>query len=341
MLQNNEDKRIFKAEHYFQKLDNSAKSILNFNTDSAFSVLFEDQLRVLDNVVKKVIYADSTFMMDIPSKLVPVATETFTWQMNDMTGSAQEISDYATDITEVGVKGKRYTNCYTDFASSFTFSIREMQAAQQSGMPLSTNKLEVALFANTNFMNLAAYKGNATKQVLGWLSYNSLDDTVPVDRKVTTMEVVAGVGGKTWATKTGDEILKDLYSAINTVDIRTTSKFEVDTILLPPAQYIIAAQTRLLPTQTITVLEEFNRQYPGITVLKRPILKGALKVGNAYKDIMIAYKKAPFHFEQIIAEVFAPQPEQIVNLAYKTICTSKHLGVAMYYPESQVFCYGI
>ena len=341
-IQEKKDARIFKKEIFTHNMDNATSA--TFNNDANFSTFFEDQLRFLDTTVKKVFYAENTFLADVPAKYIDVNTNLFSWHMKDIQGSAKIISDYSDDIPNVGESTKQYSSKPRDLASSFIMSIREMQDAAKLGQQIATDRLETCMLMNMNKINKLVYFGSTEggNQTYGWLNYagNGANQTV-----VTTDVAGANTDAKKWINKTGAAILDDLHEAINEVQTRTAKHtlFQPNRILLPLAQYQLLKTKRLLDTQVTTVFDEFERLYPNVTIEARPILAGVKNVNSFVnsKDVMIVYQNNNFHFEQIILENFAPTQAQPLNLSWKTICTSRHAGVAMYYPESQVFKTGI
>ncbi len=336
-----QDTQIFTKDFFIENMNADSRKIIN---NDSFSIFFEDQLRFLDNTVKKVFHSENTFLVDIPVLTIDPAYEDYSWYMTDITGSAKIISDDSDDIPGVSQYAKRYNNVARTLASHFKLSLSEIQAIQKFGGRVATSGLEACLMMNMNKMNKIVYLGSTEGGNLtrGWLSYAG-DGT---NQTVATSDVAgASANAKKWANKTGALILDDLHEAINAVQLRTSAHtlFTPNRILLPLAQYQLLKTKRLLDTQVTTVFDEFNRLYPNITIEARPILAGIKEVNSFVnsKDVMIVYDNNPFHFNQIMLEQFKPTEAQAVNLSLKTICSSKHAGVAMYYPESQVFRTGI
>lgn len=345
------EKKIFKPERFVNfQFEDTTESLSNrFNIDSSFSALFQEQLQMLDNTVMEVMKADRTFLQDIPVTPGELGAYTHTWFMNDINGKAGYISDYSTALPKVGMTGQAYTGTFLDFGVAYDLSIREIQAGNKANVDLEDGLLRSATRCLIELHDNTAYLGAPVNQVYGWLEYSDKKTKTPFSRRVTTLEASgASVDAKKWANKTGDEILKDLTDIVDAIDLRTNSKFMPDTILLPTQQYQIANHVRLLPTANTSVLEEFNRKYPDINVIKRPILKyatdpktGAVIGGLLGKDVMIAYKNDKACFNQVIAEVMNVYPKQAANLVFTTNFTGKHGGIQMKLPETQCFMYGI
>ena len=347
---NLDDKKRFKSERFvnFQFQDGNTSLSNRFNTDASFSALFEEQLQMLDNTVMEEMKADRTFLQDIPVEPGELGTTTHTWFMNDINGKAGYISDYSTALPKVGTTGRAYTGRFLDFGVAYDLSVREIQAGNKANVRLEDSLLRAATRSLIELHDNSAYFGAPADQVYGWLDYSDKNTKTPFDRRVTTLDASgASVNAKKWANKTADEIMKDLTDIVNAIDLRTNSKFMPNTILLPTEQYQKANDVRLLATATTSVLEEFNRKYPDITVIKRPILKvrtdsnGVVSGGLLGKDVMIAYKNDKLCFNQIITEVMNVYPTQAVNLAYTTNFTGRHGGIQMKLPETQCFMYGI
>ena len=341
---NTQDKSIFTKEMF---VNNQTESLLrqivsgtkkeSFNTDSS-SVFFEDQLRYMDNVVKKVFHSNPTYMTDIPAYQIPMGTRTYSWQMIDFLGKAGEISNYTTALPLVASSGRMYTNARLDIGVAYSLSIADIEAAAAMGMNIDGSHLEACAMAILDLTNNIAYKGNVSKQVLGWLNYSDKENLVEIDRRVKTLDPIGdNVNDRKWEDKSPENIEKDIYAVVNAVSTRTGGRFAVNKILLPQEQYNLIAQTKVLSTQTTTILQSLNDLYPNITFEPRSILEGALQG----KDTMIAYVNDSFHFKQVYSKAFQPLPTQSVHMAFVTQCMAELYGVAMYYPESQCFMYGI
>jgi len=332
----NKETKIFKPSSFLKVLDDSKYN--QFNNDSTFSTMFAEQLQMLDNVVVETIQADRTFLQDIPVRFTEKCDNAHTWFMNDINGSANIIGDYSTGLNKVGATGKAYVGRFVDFGVAYDLSIREMEKANAAKVDLEGDLIRAVTRSMIERHDDTAFLGSPLNQVFGWLQYSEKFTKTAFDRRVTTLDPVgANEDAKLWANKTGEEILQDLTSVVDAIDLKTNSKFMPDTILLPTAQYQRANNVRLLETSTVSVLEEFNRKYPEINVIKRPILKKAL----LNKDVMIAYKNDPICFNQIIGEVLAAHPKQAVNLVFTTNFTGRHGGIQMKLPETQCFMYGI
>jgi hypothetical protein len=343
-MMNIQDKSIFTTAKF---VNDQTKFLLSeaisgakkesFNTDSA-SVFFEDQLRYMDSVVKKVFHSNPTYMTDIPAYKIPLGKPTYSWQMTDFLGKAGEISNYTTALPLVASSGRMYTNSRLDVGVAYSLSTADIEVATAMGMNIDGSKLEACAMAIMELTNDIAYKGNLSKQVLGWLNYSDKETLVEIDRRVKTLDPVGGnVNEKKWENKSPENIVKDIYAVINAVNEKTGSRFAVNKILLPQKQYNLISQTKVLSTQTTTILQSLNDLYSNITFEPRPVLSGALQG----KDTMIAYVNDSFHFRQVYSKAFEPMPTQPVHMAFVTQCTAQLYGVAMYYPESQCFMYGI
>ena len=112
---------------------------------------------------------------------------------------------------------------------------------------------------------------------------------------VTTSSAPNGAGGTaTWATKTPDEILKDINTAM--VNTWTASEYDLsgmaNHILIPPAQYALLVSTKISNAGNMSILEfllENNiGKNQGVDLFIAPS-RWCIAAGAGGKDRMVAY----------------------------------------------------
>ena len=143
---------------------------------------------------------------------------------------------------------------------------------------------------------------------------------------VTTTSAPNGAGGTaTWATKTADEILKDINTAM--VNTWTASEYDLsgmaNHILIPPAQYAKLVSTKISDAGNMSILEfllENNiGKNQGVDLFIAPS-RWCIGAGAAGKDRMVAYANDEdrIRVSQTVPLTRAMTSPSVEQLAYLT-----------------------
>ena len=300
------------------------------NLDSAETMFFQRELEQVKaksyDVLKAPLKAFELIPVD--STTAPGAA-TVTYEQYDSTGIAKIISNYADDLPTADVEGKEFTSMIKSIGSSYVYSKNDIRAAQFAGKPLNQRKANAAVEAHRQLMNKLAFFGDAEYGIQGLLTNSNIPSAPVVAGAATTL---------TWATKTPDEILKDLNSAVSDM-LDLTKGVEVpNTIVMPIAQYNHIATTARSANSDTTILEFFKGNNPGIEVMWATELKGAFAGGT---DGFIVYNRNPDKLWMEIPMMVEMSPAQEKGLSYMVPCESKFGGVIVPYPLSVSFRRGI
>lgn len=271
------------------------------------------------------------------TQLLPVSTEApmganeITWRSYTGIGQAKIIADYAKDFPRVDVYGTENTVKLKDIGDAYGYSLKEIRQSQYAGARLDQRRASMARRAIDEKIDGIAWNGDDDYNIQGFIDYPGINEyTVPDD---------ADADGPEWIYKTPDEIIADLSGIVSTIIEATNGKETPDTILLPIAQYLLIANTRMTDGNDKTILKYFMENNPFITRIEWVTeLDGA---GASGADRMMCYKNAsdkltleiPNPFEQ-----FAPQQQ---GLEYEIPCLATTGGVIVYYPLSIAYGDGI
>lgn len=96
---------------------------------------------------------------------VPEGAETVTYYSYDKSGMAKIISNYATDLPRVDVKGEPTTVPVKSIGDSYGYSVQEMRASRMAGKSLDVRKAETARYQIDRLTNIIAWKGDATAKL--------------------------------------------------------------------------------------------------------------------------------------------------------------------------------
>ena len=300
------------------------------NLDSAETMFFQRELEQVKaksyDVLKAPLKAFELIPVD--STTAPGA-RTVTYEQYDSTGIAKIISNYADDLPTADVKGKEFHSTIKAIGNSYVYSKDDIRAAQFAGKPLNQRKANAAVEAHRQLMNKLAFFGDSEYGIQGLLTNSNIPSAPVVAGTATTL---------TWATKTPDEILKDLNSAVSDM-LDLTKGVEVpNTIVMPIAQYNHIATTARSANSDTTILEFFKGNNPNIEVMWATELKGAFSGGT---DGFIVYNRNPDKLWMEIPMMVQMSAAQEKGLSYIVPVESKFGGVIIPYPLSVSFRRGI
>jgi len=295
------------------------------NLDANETIFFSQELEHVKARTYDVKYPELLFDKVFPiSSEVPAAAETFTYMQYDMVGHAKLIHNYANDLPVVGATGKKFTHDVYSLGVSFGYSMQDIRAAAMAGKSLDQRLANAARKAVLTKMNDLAFYGDGDTNMPPFISNPNINAyTVPAD----------GTGSsKAWADKTPDQILRDINDAAQAVRTITKSVEQVNTLLVPDAQYGHLATTPRSSTSDTTILDFLLRTSPWIdTVVPCYELAGA---GPAGVDCFILYNKSPekLAFEVPLQyEMFAAQQQ---GLYYEVPAHARVGGIVLYCPKS-------
>lgn len=320
----------------WQKMDEAPEEIQNeygrfVNFDENESIFFARELEHVKARSYDKKYPDlkarSLFPLEFEAN---EGAETITYEQHDQVGMAKIISNYADDLPRADVKGKEFTARVRTIASSYGYNYDEVKKAAMTGKPLAQRKANAAKRAHMVLENKIAFFGDTTHNIQGFLSNPNLQEvSIAAD----------GTGSaKTFASKTPDQILRDLHSMFTAIHSISKGQEVGDTLMLPLDQYNYIATTRVTDTEK-TILQFFLDSNPHCQeVVWVNELKGA---GAGATDRMVAYRRDPEALTMEIPSEFKQLPVQEKGLEYKVPTHHRFGGVIVYYPLSVSYADGI
>lgn len=309
---------------------------------SNYSLFVAEQLRHVRNIVleqefPEYLMADGR-LVPIPAPgspdAIPIGAMTYVYYLQTMVGEAKIISNPGDDLPVADLFVEARTGRVFDIGDSYRYSDMDLEHARFAGVNLTAAKANAAKKAMMIKLDKVGYLGDSAYGLLGLCNQPNVPTfSVPND----------GTGSSTtWASKTPQQILRDLrdFSAIisNTTNLVETP----DTLLLPTLEYFRIAQSFIDTNATTTILEAFlktNTVTGGINnVQPIPYLNGA---GTNGSNMMVAYTRRADKLKFHVPMPFTPKAPQEVNLHYKVPCRMKTGGVEVTYPLSLAYGYGI
>lgn len=262
--------------------------------------------------------------------IIPVNTsgsngvDVITWRSFTQVGRAKMIGDYATDFPRVDVYGVEQSVKTKGIGDSYAYSIKDIRRSQQAGgTPLDQRRAMAARRAIDEQIDQIALFGHAATGLKGLLNYTG----------ITSYTVANGASTfKTWATKTPQEILKDVKGMVDAVMVPTKGREVPDTLLLPLAQYNLIADMQMGTVNDTTVMAYILKNNPYIKRIEW--LNELTGAGAGVTDRMMV---GTFDEEHITFEMpqpfeqFTPQPE---GMAFKVPCHAEVGGCIIYYTQA-------
>jgi hypothetical protein len=255
------------------------------------------------------------------------------WYQYSMAGIAKIVADYADDIPRADVGAVENQAKIYSVVSSYGYSIKEIRRAQKAGVQLQTRKATSARRAMEEKIDNLAWFGavgdDAVFNIQGLINYPGITEyTVPNGASASP----------TWASKTPDEIIIDLYGIMNAISVPTKGREEPNQLLIPRTQYNLIAQTRMTDGNSKTILTFFKDNNPGVAVDILDELDGA---GAGATDRFMAYVRDPNNLTLEIPLPFEQFAAQQKGLEFVIPMHAETGGVIVYYPESVAFGDGI
>jgi hypothetical protein len=285
-----------------------------FHKDANEGFYFEDQLtRTLPDLYKT-IYAkgNAVKLVDYKSNVNPFGPGGFTTAMYyklKPTGLANwTFSEVGDDLINVDVIMDRERYSVHKFGAAITFTDQNILEAQGQVFSVIEQKREGALELMAQTSNQFAFFGRVPKDK-GKQTHPDVWGLTNHPEFAVADVSGADANARKWNNKTGDQIVQDLFDAINKMKDLTNGNFNVDTIALPMTQLALLKQKRI-GTNTDSAIDYFQKNYGNITLIEANELKGA---GAGNTDIFIAYERNAKHMwfehsEIQMTEIVKPQP---------------------------------
>ena len=296
-------------------------------SDAGESMYVSRQLESILPETKDVLYREMKSKTLIPVNSRHAAgAKTITWRSASKAGRAKIIAAYgATDIPSVSRAMTENSVKVHSVAIKAEWSKQDVREAQLANMPLQTDLTRDAAEANALTIDQASLLGDTEHGINGMLNYPGLTSaTIPAD----------GTGGlKTWASKTGDLILRDVGNMIKAITVTTNGVEKPNTLLLPLSVFtdisLRAWNSANSSDKTVAAYLAENLRTLGITSIEGiPELETAGASGTTRAFL---YTKDPRKVEQHIPLVLDATPPQADGLLWQVFFESRFAGTTFYY----------
>lgn len=311
--------------------------IVSDKLDANETAYFQRELETVKAKTYDVVYPEYKVTRIIPVSLdAGSGADTIVYEQYDMVGFMKIISNYAQDLPSVEVKGQEFRSPVRSLGGSYRYSVQDIRTAAKAGKPLNARKataIAQAYQAAINNIGFKARQNDPEYAGLVGLFYAP---------NVTTATVAAGAGGsRLWANKTSDEICADINNAI-TLMMKNTKGVEVpDSILLPLSLFRIISTKRMTSDDSMTVLEQLQKNNPMITrwewlneLEDLSPLPSTPDDASSHGNCIIIYRYSPDKLTLEIPQPLEQFPAEARGLSFVVAAHARCGGVIVYYPLS-------
>lgn len=257
------------------------------------------------------------------SRLMYVNTDGDMWDIGsvfysgDVAGAAEFLSGQGFDMPFADISTEQHLQMNHLAGIGYTWSLQELNRAAKLGRNLGNEKAMAARKVAEAFVHNIAMLGNAAKGMSGLVN----------DANVPTTDVPAdGTGAATtFASKTPDQINRDVNAALNAPTNATKETMMADTLLLPTSRLQYMASTRIGDgTDTILKFVKENNSYTletgqPLTIMGRRELETAGDGGSAR---MVAYENS-----RDVVQMHLPGPHEFLPPFQKAVMTWEVGGI--------------
>jgi hypothetical protein len=242
--------------------------------------------------------------------LVPVDTVTgnewvksITYYSADMVGRADWFHHTALDVPLAELTREKFERGMEMAAIGYRWTIEEVaQAMNTPGLNLTADKAAACRRAYEEFVDNIALRGSVGKQMQGLINSSLVT--------ATTAPADGAAGATTFASKTNDQVIRDVNTALTGIATGTNWLYYADTVLLPPA-VLVGMAGRIIQYTNITLLE-WLKTYNVLTVQTgRPItiagVRGLETAGVGQISRMVAYRRDPD-----VLKMWIPMPHRFL-----------------------------
>lgn len=255
---------------------------------------------------------------------------TLTYRSYNHVGKAQVINARATDLPKSSISGIEVSIAVKSVGTAFDYDIDEVASAAVTGLPLETRKANAATRGYEQYVNSAAWYGDAANGFVGF--FENPDVT-----KATVAAAAAGSSTK-WVDKTPTEVIADLTTAVSAMYASTLKIMRPDEIWMPVEheQYIFNTARSVQSDKTIGQFFIDNNQF----INSRDKIKGLNAIkghGTSGADCFVVVARTAqgnktFRLREPLPLTW--QPVQLHGLVYEVPGRGRFAGFQAMYPAA-------
>ena len=220
-----------------------------------------------------------------------------------MVGRADWFHHTALDVPLAELSREKFERGMEMAAIGYRYTLEEVANAMNTpGLSLTSDKAAACRRAYEEFVDNLALRGSVPKNMQGLINSSLVTaTTAPAD----------GTGSATtFASKTNQQVIRDINSAMTGIATGTNWLYYADTILLPPA-VLVGLAGRIIEYSSMTLLD-WIKQYNVLTVQTgRAItlagVRGLETAGLGGISRMVAYRRDPE-----VLKMWIPMPHRFL-----------------------------
>ncbi len=254
----------------------------------AFGFLIQQATRI-EAEVYRTVYQEIQYQDIVPVDTTgPEWVDAITYFSSDGVGQANWFNGHAQDVPNVELLREKFTTGVAMAAIGYRYSVEELGKAQLYGIQLNTEKASLARRVAEEKIDSVAFVGDATKGYTGVVNNPAVAaTTAPAD----------GTGSATtFASKTPDQVLRDVNAVLIGQFNSTLGNYVADTLLLP-YDVLLGLSSRRIDSVNQTTLIEWikkNNIYT-LTTGRELTIRGLFgyldTAGASGTKRMVAYKR--------------------------------------------------
>lgn len=292
---------------------------INFHdAQQALGFIIPQQYRI-EQTVYQVRYPSFDY-----ASLIPVNSDGDMWDLGtvffsgDIAGAAKWVAGGAFDVPYADVSQSQFLQSNHMAAIGYEWNLQELERAAKLGRPLQPQKAMAASRVAEAFVYGIAIRGDTTKNMTGLIN----DATIPA----SNVAADGTASGTTWATKTPDQVLRDVNLVLTDV-INNSKETSTPTKLLLPTTSLQDIASRKLGTASDSTVLEFIRKNNVVTAQTgQPLdIRGSRELetaGASSTKRMMAYESA-----SDVIQLHLPGPHEFLPVFQKSSMTWEVAGI--------------
>lgn len=249
------------------------------------------QASMIEPTVYAIRYQDIQYPQLIPvDTSAPEWIQSVTYFSMDSVGQAQWFSGLAHDVPKVELTREKFETTVSMAAIGYGYTLEELGTAQLLGMNLQPEKAMAARRVAEEKIDQVGFVGDTPKGFTGLVNASTpTATTAPAD----------GTGSaRTFASKTPDQVLRDINGQLTGIYSGTRGVEMADTLLLPYDVLLDLSTRRIDTVNQTTILEWVERNNIYTRTTGQPLtIRGMFgyldTAGSGSTRRMVAYRRSP------------------------------------------------
>ncbi|MBO0141499.1 DUF2184 domain-containing protein [Agrobacterium sp. Ap1] len=249
------------------------------------------QASLIEPTVYAIRYQDIQYPQLIPvDTSAPEWIQSVTYFSMDGVGQAQWFAGAAQDVPKVELTREKFETGVSMAAIGYGYNLEELGTAQLLGMNLSADKAQLARRIAEEKIDQVAFVGDTGKGFTGLVNASTpTATTAPAD----------GTGSATtFASKTPDQVLRDINGQLTGMFTGTLGGEIADTLLMPYSVMLDLSTRRIDAVNQTTILEWIERNNIYTRTTGQPLtIRGVFgyldTAGAGGTKRLVAYRRSP------------------------------------------------